>query len=434
MIYEEGWIKFFETGPNREPLYPFLISLSMHLADIFSISYLHIQKFFQLMILLSTQMLALRLLRKFEISNTIIALTILYIGVSPAIVNSTFSLFSEVMTYPFILGILYALTKAWRSILQGAHSLKLVFLGLVTSILFIFITSVKAIFEFLFPVILLPYIFLLLYSLIQKKRKLAVHSVTYILMTFLALSAFLHFFKSINLEYNGNYAFTNRGSWMLYGTIARRLVPMTPPKILAALAMVPGDGICNSLFEEKECYHWTFNKTMDLGVEKMGELSYLGVAPHQIDSQLIESSLQKILDKPWQYAFFHLVEGGRMFFWESTQIGFVTYPVWLNHVFAFFLLKNGLRLVMGGLTITSFFYLLIFIFKNKNLLLSVNHPNAEKLQLCFFQFLIMFTFIQLYSFFCILTRYSFPIIPLYMLGIGFLLQKFATTRVPHQKP
>jgi len=82
MISQEGWIKFFETGPNREPLYPFLISISMRIADILSISYLEIQKLFQIMILLSAQILTLRLFKLLDISKKIIPFILLYIGFS----------------------------------------------------------------------------------------------------------------------------------------------------------------------------------------------------------------------------------------------------------------------------------------------------------------------------------------------------------------
>ena len=44
IIYEKGWKEFFITGPHREPLYPFVISLSMGIADYFSVSYQLIQK------------------------------------------------------------------------------------------------------------------------------------------------------------------------------------------------------------------------------------------------------------------------------------------------------------------------------------------------------------------------------------------------------
>jgi len=208
---------------------------------------------------------------------------------------------------------------------------------------------------------------------------------------------------------------------------------MTPRKVLAAIAMIPGDGVCNAIFGSEECFHWTFQQTMDLGSKKVGAILSTGIPTSQLDSKLIESSLKEILANPFQYGFFHLVEGGRMFFWESTQIGFVNYPAWLTQLFASVVFKNSIRLIIGCLTIMAFLYIFVFLYQNKNLLLSIEHKNSEKVQVCFFMFLSMFTFIQLYSFFCILTRYSFPIVPLYILSISLLFQKIATIRLQGKK-
>ena len=37
VLYHNNWIEYLTSGPNREPLYPWLISISMHLADLLSI-------------------------------------------------------------------------------------------------------------------------------------------------------------------------------------------------------------------------------------------------------------------------------------------------------------------------------------------------------------------------------------------------------------
>jgi len=432
-IYQDGWSKFFDMGPNREPLYPFLISISMRIADAISVPYLEIQKIFQIMILLSTQILAFQLLKLLNISKKIIPFILLYIGFSPALVNSSFSLFSEIMTYPFTLGIIYTATIAWRSLLKKESFLKTIYLSFLLCILFISIISSKAIFEYLFPIVLLPFFLITIHALIKKNGKIALHSILFICLTFSLSTYTLHSYKLMNKKHNGKYTITNRGAWMLYGTVDRRTVEMTPRKVLAAISMIPGDGVCNAIFGREECYHWTFEQTSNLGVKKMAALESAGIPPGQIDSKIIELSLKKILENPFQYGFFHLVEGGRMFFWESSQIGFVTYPAWLTQLFASLLFKNGIRLIIGCLTIMSFLYIFIFLYKNKNLLLNVEHKNSKKVQISFFLFLTMFTFIQLYSFFCVLTRYSFPIVPLYILSISVLLQRITTIRTQDQQ-
>src|SRR5437867_3879842 len=96
MLYHQGWVEYFKTGPNREPLYPLFIAFSMKLADVFSLPYILILKVIQISILFLSQCLIYRLLKRLQIRETIVGLTILYWGISPAIVNSALSLYSEV--------------------------------------------------------------------------------------------------------------------------------------------------------------------------------------------------------------------------------------------------------------------------------------------------------------------------------------------------
>jgi len=41
MLYAHGWIDYFKTGPNREPLYPLLIALSMHIEHFTGLAYVN---------------------------------------------------------------------------------------------------------------------------------------------------------------------------------------------------------------------------------------------------------------------------------------------------------------------------------------------------------------------------------------------------------
>ena len=67
ILYNKGgWIEYFKTGPNREPVYPFLLSISMRLADVLSVSYLSVQIFFQFGVLWISQLLLLKILNKLK--------------------------------------------------------------------------------------------------------------------------------------------------------------------------------------------------------------------------------------------------------------------------------------------------------------------------------------------------------------------------------
>ena len=86
-LAQQGWVEFFKIGPNREPLYPALVAFSMGLGKAFGISYQSIQVLIQLLLLFLTQILILQIMRLLKINKLITALTILYLGISPAIVN-----------------------------------------------------------------------------------------------------------------------------------------------------------------------------------------------------------------------------------------------------------------------------------------------------------------------------------------------------------
>ena len=115
-IHNQEWIEYFRTGPNREPLYPLLISLSKDLGNVLSVPFSTIQTFIQVILLFSTQLLVYLFLKKFDINTVISALTLFYIGVSPALVNATFSLFSEIASFPIVLGLIWVNVKSWRAV------------------------------------------------------------------------------------------------------------------------------------------------------------------------------------------------------------------------------------------------------------------------------------------------------------------------------
>lgn len=435
LIYKKGWIEFFRSGPNREPLYPLSIAMSMRLADILNISYQKIQTVFQISILFFMQILTLFSLKKFKINETIICIILLYIGFSPTILNSGLSLFSEIAAYPFILGIILVITKSWQEVLNESFKFKNVaILAFALAVLFIFITSVKGIFEFVAPLLLLPFMFLGIYGAFKKNNKILVKSLSLIIITFFTFFSFMHLYKSTNQKYNGRYAFTDRGDWMLYGTVDRRLSgKFTPKKLFSALAMIPGDGVCNAIYGRDTCYHWTFFKTEELGLKKLAELESHKVPQNEMGRELILLSIQRILKQPFEYALFHMIEWGRVFFWESTQIGFATYPPWLEKLYLFTPFQKGIRLVSGCLCVLSFFFLLFFVIKNRALLLQKG-GSADIYQHYFFVLWLMVVFTQLYAFFCILIRYSFPMIPLYLLSAALFLNfLFINNRQRHDQ-
>jgi len=94
--------------------------------------------------------MSLRILRKLEIHPLIILTIIFYIGFCPAIVASALNLFSEIAAYPFVVGIILMSFCYWKeSRVKQAVILGLCFLGAA---------FVRGVFEFIFPLFILPFI------------------------------------------------------------------------------------------------------------------------------------------------------------------------------------------------------------------------------------------------------------------------------------
>lgn len=414
MLAQQGWVEFFKTGPNREPFYPALIAFSMKLGKIFGLSYQLIQVLIQLLILLFTQILTLRILRILKINDCLSALTILYLGISPAIVNSALSLFSEIVTYPLILGVMLLIYRSWLSF--TGPRFRIILLAIATSLLFVLMTLSKGIFELVTPV----FFFLFLISaLFTRNRKFIVNTLVYLIFFLVIFYSLINSYKSANRIFNGSFTITNRGVLALYGPTARRMEPLTRERFLTALAYVPGEGVCRSLFGEEKCHFWHFWKAEEFALQKANELSKTNMPPDILNNKLISLSKQKVRQNPVQYGLLIAVEGLKMFFWESTQVGCVGYSVGLTKLFTWMPFKNGLRLGMSLVTFLAFVYLGALFWRERKDVLKTE-SSLLFLYLCV---LFIFSFISSYSIFSILVRYLFPIVPLYLIIIAYVLQK-----------
>jgi hypothetical protein len=224
-------------------------------------------------------------------------------------------------------------------------------------------------------------------------------------------------YKWLNKQYNGNFAITNRASWALYGNTARRMEPLTVKRFAEALAYVPGEGVCDRIFGPKECKFWSFWKSDELGFAKANELKGQYSSPGEINAALLDASAQRALHNPFQYALLTIVEGLKMFFWESTKIGFVSYPPLLQRIYDIKILDNGLRLCVSLLTLIA-----VFALWAQTLRPAKDHA-------VFLIGLLSFLYIFFFSFFFILTRYAIPIAPLYLIAIGLWLNNLTSKKI-----
>lgn len=416
LLQQKGWIEFFKTGPQREPFYPFLISIAMRLGDYLSISYQPIITIFQLLLLLLTQLLTLFILRILKIKDLIISVTIIYLGISPAIVNSALSLFSEIAAYPFILSIVLISYYSWLSFNKSKN--RAIMLAIIIGILFYLTTLNKAIFEIITPGFI---ILVFLLSLLTRKQKFILNALIYLSVASVVFYYSIFAYKLANKIFNDNFVITSRGDLKLYGTAIRRTEPLTIEQFFIALAYVPGEGFCQNIFGKEKCSHWAFPEIDEIGYNKLAQLSGSGLKSENVSKITVQLAIKKASEKPLQYTLFWLMEGVKMLFWESTNIGFVSYPGFLDKIFSWKLFKNGLRLSIFILTLISLFYLVEFLWKKLKIIHNVDMPNQEII-LIFIAFLI-FQFICTYSFFNTVTRYALPIAPLFLIIIAFFLQR-----------
>jgi len=415
MLNSDGWVKYFLTGPNREPVYPFLISLSMCAADFLNTGYQKVLVWMQILILFTTQLLTLRILEKFQVNKLITTLTILYLGLSPALVNSGFSLFSEIATYPTILAIIL-LTSHCYDYLKENDKLPHFLHPLLLGALFTIITLTKAIFSVIVPMLLLPFLFLLFKMGLQKNFKGAVRVFSFLVIVTMVFTSGVDMYKLLNFKYNSNFAITGRGPWALYGNTKRRMEPLTVKKVLVALAYIPGEGVCHKIFSTRDCDYWSFKKSDEFGYGKLHELTGQGLSGSVLDDEMLKLSKELILKNPFQFALFMDFEMGKMIFWESTKIGFVDYPPLLTKLFGMTIFKNGLRLLLFLLTFVALLGQLASALRNQDLI-------QENRGLLMFILILIFSYLGVHSLFFTLTRYSLPIAPLFLILIALFAQE-----------
>jgi hypothetical protein len=418
-ISRNGLKGYLESGPNREPLYPIIIAFSIKIASLFGIPYYCIQKITQVFILFSTQLLVIFLLSRVQVNKLIILVLIAYIGFSPSLVNSALSLFSEIATYPFVLGIILLAVISWRKILSASYS-RIALLACGLASLFIGATFVKGIFQYIFFIFLLPFVMLFLYGIKSRNRDILKRVSLYLIISFVFFNLIFNSYKWLNLKYNGNFEFTTRYGSLLYGNAVKRTEKLTLRMFLAHVAYVPGEGIARMFFTPEEVRYCSFEAA-----------DYIrGKIINTSERECIGLAWQRFLKNPLQYFIFMGIEGMHMFFWESTNLGFVEYPLWLQYIFSFGLFKNGIRLAVSLLTLISFIWLLLKVIRERRLIYDFKTDSSKQVQVYFFIALLIVSFIGLHSFFSILTRYALPLAPLYLINIGcFLNRKLVIVRL-----
>ena len=237
----------------------------------------------------------------------------------------------------------------------------------------------------------------------------------------------LHGYKFLNHKYNGHYTFTDyRGPYMLYHYTVRRTAPLDKETFWVALTSIPGEKVCRALCGDA-CKKWWWD-SYSLAERKSEELIANGVPEARINSTLIRLAIIEAVKNPFQYAMFMSFEALKLLFWESTLIGYVQYPQWLQYVYNNIAFKNLLRLVVFLITTFAMMSLSKYVWKNRRLLDSYKLEENNRYQQIFFIFYFLVVFILLYSTVITITRYSLPIAPLYLVSIAFIFNEITANR------
>ena len=281
LLYQKGWMEYLKTGPNNEPVFPLLIAFSMRIAELTGISYQKIQTVIHILCLLLTQILCWRILKKLQIHPLIIAVTIIYLGCSPALVNATFSLWSEIAAFPFVIGIVLVSIHAWQSIEQR-KPFQVILSGFLLAFLFIGATSVKALFEYIIPCFMIPFYILIMRFFLTKQYSRFKHSLLFCILALGIFELFVFGYKSLNQKYNGHFMLTNRGPYILYGTVSRQTDPLARKEFLLGLSYIPGDGVCHRFFGKERCSFWSLFTVEGRGSQMEAELKKTGVSERRL--------------------------------------------------------------------------------------------------------------------------------------------------------
>lgn len=419
LIYQNGWLNFFQTGPHREPLYPALITMSMAWANLLSVDYQLILKIFQVTLLFSTQILLLLLLRKLNLREGVIKAAVFYFGISPATINAAFSVYYEVIVFPFVVVAVLLASSLWYDIHKkrkyGLVLGKTVLFGICFSLL----TFGRGVFQIVFYFFIMPFCVSAFLAFFKLRRLVLRRILIFIFGAFIIFYSTISYIKTMNLRYNGEYVLCNTHLSIFLASAYKRSQPVTPRIIAANIALIPGTGVCRIFFSQQECDYADWYG-MD-GFRGKEALPSMAVIPKdRLEREVTRLVLEKIIAHPFQYTFFSVVEALKMPFWESTKIGFVSYPEFLAKLYNHPIARFGLRLLFGFLTIVAFVFVTLNLWRLKYQCFSIK-DNQQNTVTLFFVWLMIAVYTFSYSLCYVLTRYALPIASVYVVCISFTI-------------
>jgi len=422
MIVHQGWGEFFRTGPNREPMFPALVALSMNLGAWWGISYYYPLKMIGTLFLLLTMVFSYRLMRMLAIPRALACLAVFYLGISPVMTNSSMRLWSEFAVYPWVVLVVLWTIKSWRALDHVSDDrrgmFKVIGYGVMLAFLFLLIMSVKAVAEGVLLFYLWPFYWLIFSSWRSGNFLKAKHVAMFCLTVLLVFEGAVNIYKWENYQANGHFVFTARGDWFLYGNTACRMQPLSLRRLGAAVAYVPGLGVCPSIFGTDDCDFWSDRHAEDVAQQKRAESQAKGMTEEALSKEYIYSSARMVLANPLQAVMLWTVEAHKIFFWESS-IAFVAYPDWLEGIFYLPWFMNALKIIFAFLSWSG----CVFAFCYLGFARLIRRQNNPQDAVLFWTLNFIFWFAAMYALFFVIDRYAFPLISLFLVLIAFMVHK-----------
>jgi hypothetical protein len=412
LFYNNQCLSYFQNGPTREPGYPLLVAISMHVGHWLGISYTYPLKVLCFGLLGATMIMVQHALKLINANRWIQAAAIVYIGLSPSLINSALCLYSEIAAFPWLIAIILAGIYFLRSLrdIPSANFIPAVMLGFC----FVGFTLVKGVGEALGPLFT---IWLLWYAWIKSGLKINtfLHQSKFkILLVVLCFYVPVVSFKLLNYTFNGNFAVTNRGEVVVFTPLIRRCErPITAKNSLIYLSTVTVSyPLCTTFFPASECSYW-YESPPDIFMAHQDQLIKRNVPLLQRNKILRQDILNKFLSHPGREFFYQLLESLKMFFWETTRGAFVAYPEWLTKLFNEPTIVIWTSLGIGAFFLGGFF-ISLFLLDNELIVVTV-------------VLLLLLSF--LFSFFSIISRYTIMEGPMMVLinasCLSLLISKFS---------
>ncbi|MBF0386241.1 MAG: hypothetical protein HQL20_00130 [Candidatus Omnitrophica bacterium] len=409
-IMSHGVFSYLNGGVNREPLYPCFLALAMWLGKLVRMDYQLVQYVMQFTLLLATQFIMVEVLRWLKINKWIIAGTVLYFGFSPAVIGAAASGWSEVLTFPLGIGVIFILCQFWEALApDGKHRFKLA----VTAAALCFIMClVKSVFEYV-AILLVVLLFVLAFLALDRKRYLA----PLIVFTLVLFGGILSY-KTASYFANGEFTLSQQsafGKYAFYASTVSKTRPFTMKDVKSGLLNATGGSLCDR-WDPEGCARWKLTVVDGIALEKQKELA----GRKDKESVLGGLIVQNLTAHPFRFAALYGTELIGMFFWESSREGFVVFPALVVRILKNPFWEVWIIYIVGILTLSAVALGAGYCWRRFS---KVSLLQDRAFIFLVFSGLVVFSFLGGTALIFLLKRYVYPFVPVYLVIIGWAIQQ-----------